>query len=127
MVILTTCCLLSLAFDELPDGEQIPYVKELGSQDDDLISNDSSSSEALYSSRKLHPPVLISDGIPPVPLRLLKRVKQGLFVEMSNCLIYISYFTYRIVFQQIPVVPRGSSLNGLPIIVTRLVFEMTKQ
>ena len=84
MAILTTCCLLSLAFDEIPDGEQIPHVKELGSQDDDLISINSSSSEALYSSRKLHPPVLISDGIPPVPLRLLKRVEQGLFVEMAK-------------------------------------------
>ena len=84
MVILTTCCLLPLAFDEFPDGEQIPYVKELGSQDDDLISIDSSSSEALHSSRKLHPPVLISDGIPPVPLRLLKQVEQGLFVEMAE-------------------------------------------
>ena len=79
MVILTTCCLLSLAFDELPDGEQIPYVKEPGSQDDDLVSIDSPSLEALYSSRKLHPPVLISDGIPPVPLRLLKQVEQGPF------------------------------------------------
>ena len=52
---------------KLPDDEQIPHVKELGSQDDDLISIDSSSSEALYPSRKLHLPVLISDGIPPVP------------------------------------------------------------
>ena len=127
MVILTTCCLLSLAFDELPDGEQIPYAKELESQDDGLISINSSSSEALYSSRKLHPSVLISDGIPPVPFRLLKQVELGLFVEMGNCLIYIGYFTYRIVFQQIPVVPRGSFLNGLPIIVTRLVFELIKQ
>ena len=76
--------LLSLAFDELPDGEQIPHVKELGSQDDDLISIDRSSSEALYSSRKLYPPVLISDGISPVPLRLLKRIKQGLFVEIAE-------------------------------------------
>ena len=84
MAILTRCCLLSLDFDELPDGEQIPHVKELGSQDNDLISIDSSSSEALYSSRKLHPPVLISDGIPPVPLRVLKRVEQGLFVEMAE-------------------------------------------
>ena len=82
--ILTACCLLSLAFNELPDGEQIPHVKELGSQDDDLISIDSSSSEALYPSRKLHLPVLISDAIPPIPLRLVKRVEQGLFIEMAE-------------------------------------------
>ena len=72
------------AFDEIPDGEQIPHIQELGSHDDDLISIDSSSSEALYSSKKLHPPVLISNGIPPIPLRLVKRVEEGLFIEMAE-------------------------------------------
>jgi len=75
MAILTVYCLLSLAFDKLPDGEQIPYVKELGSQDDDLISIDSLSSEILYSSRKLLLLVLINDGISLVPLRLVKQVE----------------------------------------------------
>jgi len=76
--------LFPLAFDKLPDGEQISHVKELGYQDDDLSSIDSLSSKALYSFRKLHSPVLISDGIPPTPLRLVKQVKQGLFVETAE-------------------------------------------
>ena len=72
---------IPLAFDELPDGEQIPHVQQL---DDDFISIDSSSSGFVYSSKKLHPPVLISNGIPPVPLKLVKRVEEGLFVEMAE-------------------------------------------
>ena len=73
-----------LAFDEHTGDEQLPHIQEMGSFDDDLISVGSSSSEALYSSNKLHPPVLISNGIPPVPLRLVKRVEQGLFIEMAE-------------------------------------------
>ena len=76
--------LLLLAFDELPEGDQIPHIQELGSHKDDLISIDSSCSEALYTSKKLHPPVLLRNSIPPVPLRLVKLVEAGLFVEMAE-------------------------------------------
>jgi len=36
--------LLYIAFEKLPDSEQISHVQELVSQEDDLISIDSSSS-----------------------------------------------------------------------------------
>ena len=55
----------------------------MGSFNDNLISVGSSSSEALYSSKKLHPLVMISNGISPVLLRLVKWVEQGL-LEMAE-------------------------------------------
>ena len=38
------------------------------------------------SSLKTSPPILICNGIPPVPARLVKRVEEGLYIEMSELL-----------------------------------------
>ena len=38
------------------------------------------------SSCKTAPPIMISCGLPPVPAKLVKRIQDGLFVEMSELL-----------------------------------------
>jgi len=52
----------------------------------DLVSIDSDDSDVVSKTETLHPPVLISNGLPPVPFRLVKRVDDGLFVEMAELL-----------------------------------------
>jgi len=70
--------------DELPNGDALPHVQQLGSYPDDLVSVSSSDSESTHSSVKLQPPVLISDCLPPIPAKLVKRVQEGLFIEMAE-------------------------------------------
>ena len=43
-------------------------------------------SDATHTERQVDHqlPILLSDGLPPVPARLVKRVKQGMFVEMAE-------------------------------------------
>jgi len=53
---------------------------------DDLVSIDSDDSDVASTTETLHPPVLISNGLPPVLFRFVKRVEDGLFVEMAELL-----------------------------------------
>jgi len=49
----------------------------------DIVSIDSFDSEDLYQTEKLK---LISNGLPPIQAKLVKRVEEGLFVEMAKLL-----------------------------------------
>jgi len=61
-----------------PLGQQL--TKEL---EDDIVSIDSSDPEDLLQTEKL---TLISNGLPPIPNKLVQRVEEGLFVEMADLL-----------------------------------------
>jgi len=67
------------AFDYLPGREDILHVRKIHSP----LPTDA---EQQPSSLKKSPPVLICNGIPSVPARLVKRVKEGLFIEISELL-----------------------------------------
>ena len=49
-------------------------------------AKNSNDSDTPFPSEKLHPPVLVSNDLPPIPFRLVKRVEDGLFVEMAELL-----------------------------------------
>ena len=72
--------------DGLPEGDAISHITQLNSHShsDDLIYVNSSDLGPTCKSEKLQPPVLISNGLPPVPATLIKRVEQGLFIEMAE-------------------------------------------
>ena len=76
------------AYNESPGGSQLSHIQQLGlhSDYDELLSMDSNDSDTPFPSEQLHPPVLISNGLPPIPLRLVKHVEDGLFVEMAELL-----------------------------------------
>ena len=44
-----------------------------------------STTSTLHQTKSV-PPVLITGGLPPVPARLVKRMQEGLFVEMAEVL-----------------------------------------
>lgn len=48
-----------IALDELPDGDALPHILELGSFLYDLVSVSSSDSGSTHRSSQLQPPVLI--------------------------------------------------------------------
>jgi len=73
----------SLAFDELANSRQLEHVKEISSSCQSPAPSDTSDSGFEIDHQ---PPLLISDGLSPVPARLANRVKQGLFVEMAELL-----------------------------------------
>jgi len=68
---------------KLPEGEVSSPICQLRSchESDDLISIDSSESDFNYRTEKLKPPILVSNGLPPIPVR---RVEEGLFIEMAE-------------------------------------------
>jgi len=43
--------------------------------------------EKSTSTDKPLPPKLISGGLPPIPAKLVKRIQDGLFVEMAELLV----------------------------------------
>ena len=45
-----------------------------------------STTSTLHQTKSV-PPVLITGGLPPVPARLVKRMQEGLFVEMAELLL----------------------------------------
>ena len=79
---------MSCSADESADGCELPHIRQLEvhPDSDDLLSIDSHDSDETSPSEKLRPPVLISNGLPPIPSRLTKRVEDGLFVEMAELL-----------------------------------------
>ena len=77
-------CISPIALDELPDGDALPHIRELGSFLDDLVSVSSSDSEPTHRSTQLQPPVLISDCLPPILAKIVKRLQEGLFIEMAE-------------------------------------------
>jgi len=70
---------------KLPDSSQLSYIQQLDPHFnlDDLDNDDS---DAVSTTETLYPPVLISNGLPPVPFRLVKHEEDGLFVEMADYL-----------------------------------------
>ena len=80
--------LVSCSADESADGCELPHIQQLEvhPDSDDLLSIDSHDSDETSPSEKSRPPVLISNGLPPIPSRLMKRVEDGLFVEMAELL-----------------------------------------
>ena len=64
------------AIGHLPSGDQLQHVAEFGL--DIGISTDTSSTSRPSA------PVLLSCGLPPVPVKLVKRIQDGLFIEMSK-------------------------------------------
>lgn len=68
------------ASEDLPDSNQLRHIQEL---EDDIVSIDGSDPEDLFQTEKL---TLISNGLPPIPNKLVQRVEQGLFVEMAELL-----------------------------------------
>ena len=79
---------VSCSADESTDGCELPHIRQLEvhPDSDDLLSIDSHDSDETSPSEKSRPPVLISNGLPPIPSRLMKRVEDGLFVEMAELL-----------------------------------------
>ena len=76
------------AYNESTDGSQLSHIQQLGlhSDYDELLSIDSDDSDTPFPSEKLHPLVLISNGLPPIPFRHVKCVEDGLFGEMAELL-----------------------------------------
>ena len=79
---------MSCLVDESTGGHDLSHVQQLevDSDSDDFLSINSHDSDVISSSEKLRPPVLVSNGFPPIPFRLIKRVEDGLFVEMAELL-----------------------------------------
>jgi len=71
----------ALALDLLPDGEQLRHMRELGNTPPPVTKPSNSA-----ATGKPPPPVLISDGLPPVPAKLVKRIHDGSYVEMAELL-----------------------------------------
>ena len=79
---------MSCSADESADGCELPHIRQLEvhPDSDDLLIIDSHDSDETSPSEKSRPPVLISNGLPPIPSRLMKHVEDGLFVEMAELL-----------------------------------------
>ena len=65
------------AIDRLPSGSRLQHITEFGSDPPPIDPPSSGRSSA---------PMLFSSGLPPVPIKLVKRIQDGLFVEMSELL-----------------------------------------
>ena len=74
----TLVCVLLVAPDDLSDDDQLSHIAEL---EDETISIDSHDADEDLQNDK---PVLISKRLLPIPAKLLKRVENGLFVEMAE-------------------------------------------
>jgi len=72
-------CCLCLSASALP-REQLRHVREFSKVSDDILAKKSMSTD------KPLPPRLISGGLPPIPAKLVKRIQDGLFVEMAELL-----------------------------------------
>ena len=73
------CVSSFLAFDDLPGSEELQHVREIHSPRQTDVEHQS-------TSQKRSPPILICNGLPPVPAKLLKRVEDGMYIEMSELL-----------------------------------------
>jgi len=72
------CCLCFSA--SATPREQLRHVHEFSKVSDDILTEKSTSTD------KPLPPKLISVGLPPIPAKLVKRIQDGLFVEMAELL-----------------------------------------
>jgi len=79
---------VSCPADKSTDGQELSHIHQLEvhSDSEDILSTDSHDSQESASPKKSRPPVLISNGLPPILFRLMKRVEDGLFVEMAELL-----------------------------------------
>jgi len=77
---------VSYLAEEPPDDHTLSHIQQLETDSADISSTDSDDLNETPPPGKSHPPVLISNGFPPIPFRLVKRVEDGLFVEMAELL-----------------------------------------
>jgi len=77
---------VSYLAEKSPDDHTLSHIQQLESDSADASSIDSDNLNETLPPRKSHPPVLISNGFPPIPFRLVKRVEDGLFVKMAELL-----------------------------------------
>ena len=85
LTIITT--LLCVAIGRLPDKTQLRHVQEFRLNQIPADSNRPppiNNPSALMN--KPTAPMLLSFGLPPVPARLMKRIQDGLFIEMPDLL-----------------------------------------
>ena len=80
--------LSSLAFDDLPVSNQLTHVREIGdpANSSDVPGTVTPNPSSSVPMDRHQPPILICNSLPPVPPRLVKRVEDGLFVEMFELL-----------------------------------------
>lgn len=76
----TWVCILPAALEDLTDTSQLSHIQEF---EDDIVSIDGSDPEDFCQTEEL---TLISNGLPLIPNKLVKCVKEGLFVEMAKLL-----------------------------------------
>lgn len=77
--------ILRLALNQLPSGAQLQHVHQIG---ESLIRSvplvtDVSTQPNRQESGAL-PPVMLSSCLPPVPVKLVRRIEDGLFIEMGE-------------------------------------------
>ena len=65
----------------LPDGEQLQHVHEISKTQPPVTGTRNSATIG-----KPLPPILISGGLPPVPAKLVKMIRDGSFIEMAELL-----------------------------------------
>ena len=63
----------------LPPGYHLRHVRELSE-----IPDDSPTSEAQSAGKSL-PPMLISEGLPPVPAKLVKKYRREYLLKWPSC------------------------------------------
>ena len=76
-VLLLPC--FHLSFLSLPSSEELQHVQKLRSRP--VVETE----QQVPLSRN-PPPILICNGLPPVPARLIKRVEDGMYIEMAELL-----------------------------------------
>jgi len=80
---------VSYLADEPLDDHILSHIQQLESDSADASSIDSDDLNETLPPGKSHPPVLISNGFPPIPFRLVKRVEDRLFFEMAELPSYL--------------------------------------
>ena len=76
------------AINNLPVSNQLTLVQDIGdpAYSSDLPGTVTPNPSISIPTDRHQPPILICNGLPPIPLRLVKRVEEGLFIEMSELL-----------------------------------------
>jgi len=77
---------VSYLAEEPQDSHTLSHIQQLESDSEDFSSIDHEDLDETLPPGQSHPPVLVSNGFPPIPFKLVKRVEDGLFVEMAELL-----------------------------------------
>ena len=83
--IICATIILLLALNQLPSGPQLQHAPQMGEQPTPPAPlPPTTSSQASRSESSMSPPVILSSCLPPVPAKLVRRIQDGLFVEMGE-------------------------------------------